>query len=58
VSATGQKLTFGYHQGDLREKGKNLAGTILAAYEPQIVLNGHSFRLALSTPPIILEEIA
>ena len=52
-----QQLTFGDHQGDLRERQK-LGGSRLAASEPQIVLNGHSFNLALSRPPIILEEIA
>jgi hypothetical protein len=51
-----QQLTFGDHQGDLRGKGKNWAGTRLLASEPQIVLNGHLFKLALSRPPIILEE--
>lgn len=40
------------------QAGRTLAGTRLAASEPQIVLNGHSFKPALSRPPIILEETA
>jgi hypothetical protein len=55
MSAYGQQLTFGITKATYGKRQK--LGWNHTVSEPQIVLNGHSARLALPRPPIILEEI-